>query len=92
MAEADRAAVADAGLNFLVDAAERLVGGQEHDQIGGCSGFLDQRDFQSGFLGRPCAAGRPTKPDDHVDSAVLEVQRLRPALVAVTENSDALPR
>ena len=57
-----------------------------------CGGLLDQCHFQSGFLGRLGAAGRTTKPDDYVDAAVLEVQRLRPALVAVAENGDALPR
>ena len=93
MAEADRAAVADARLDFLVDAAERLVGGEEHDDVGRAQRLprpARPRGPASSAVAR--AAGRPAEPDDDVDPAVLEVERLRPALVAVAEDGDALAR
>ena len=45
-----------------------------------------------GGLGLDRASRAAAKPDDDVDPAVLEVQRLRPALVAVAEDRDALAR
>ena len=43
-----------------------------------------------GFLGRDRASRCAAQPDDHIDAAVFEVERLRAALIAVAEDRDAL--
>ena len=51
---------------------------------------FDQRDLEPGGLGLGRAAGAAAKADDDVDAAVVEVQRLRAALVAVADDRDPL--
>ena len=45
---------------------------------------------QAGGFGLDRASRAAAQPDDHVDSAVLKVQRLRAALVAIAEDRDPL--
>ncbi len=53
-------------------------------------GVLDQSRLESGRFGFEGASGAAAKADDHVDPAVVQVERLGAALVAVAEDRDAL--
>ena len=69
-----------------------LVGSQHHHDVGGCDSSFHQCSLKTCRLRLEAASRSAAKPHDHVDAAIVEVQRLRAALVAVTEDGNALAR
>src|SRR5258708_27010160 len=54
--------------------------------------MFDEGGTEPGGLGLDRPAGSAAKPDDNVDLAVLEIERLGAALVAIAEDRNALAR
>ncbi len=90
MAEAERRALPKMRLHLGVQVAENFVGGEHHHDVGRFDGRFEEIDLKPCRLGLGRACRAAAKPDHDVDSAVLEVKRLCPALVAVAENGDSL--
>ena len=73
-----------------INRADDLVGGEQHDDIGGRGSIFERCSRETvGFNLRP-ARRNGAEADDHLGAAVLEVQRLRAALVAVADDRHAL--
>ena len=92
MRERERVALVEVRLDvFAVDARLLGVGQQHHDHVGFLARLRGRDDTQAGLLGlRP--RRRPlAQADAHVDAGVLQVQRVRVALRAVTEHGDLAP-
>ena len=76
--------------DLAIDCRQRLVGREQHDDV------RRRRRFEHGGGGNavglgPCSAGRSVaQADDDIDPAVLQVERLRAALVAIADDRDAL--
>ncbi len=78
------------GSMVAIDCRQRLVGRQQHDDVGRRR-RLDQRGGRDAVGLGLCRAGRTVaQADDDIDAAVLEVQRLGSALVAIADDRDAL--
>ena len=69
-----------------------LIRHQNHDDVGALGGFAHIENFQSLrlHLGARGTVGRES--DDHFQSAVAQVQRVRVALAAVADDGDGLSR
>ena len=74
----------------LPDALLILVRGQDHDHIGFGSGFRNALDLQALFLGELHGLRVRTQADDDIDTGVTQVERMRVALRAVTDDCDLL--
>ena len=90
MAEAERGALAQVRLDLAIERPVDLVGREHHHHVGRRDRVLDQRGRQSGGFGFERAARTAAQADNDIDTAVVEVERLRAALVAVAEDRDAL--
>ena len=68
-----------------------LVGREQHDDVGASRPRpRPRRSCKPGCFGLARAARPAAQPDDDVDPAVVEVERLGAALIAVAEDRDAL--
>ena len=74
----------------LPDSLLVLVRGQDHDDVGLGSGFRNALDFQTLLLGEFHGLRVRTQADDDVDTGVTQVERMRVALRAVTDDCDLL--
>ena len=90
MAEPQRRALAQVRLDLSVERTVDLVGRKHHRDVGRADGVLEQSNLEPGRFGLGCAAGSAAEAHDHVDPAVVQVERLRAALVAVTDDRHAL--
>ncbi len=75
---------------LLVQAALKLVGGQDHYQIGSGNGGWNVTDLQAMGLGLGNGRGTRTQTDGDVDAGILQVARVRVALGTVTDDGDLL--
>src|SRR5215475_4839718 len=66
-----------------------LVGDEERERIAGGTCLADGADREPVPLG-PLRAGVADRADEHLHSAVAQVQRLRPSLIAVADDGDRL--
>ena len=70
MTEPERCAGAQGGLDPGVDGGERLVGGEEHDEVGAVGGFGWGGGGEA-VRSNPDSAGRTfAQADDHVEAAI----------------------
>ena len=92
MAETERRARAEIRLDFPVKRRMDFIRREHHDDIGRCHGTFDQGSTEARSFNLDCAPRAAAKPDDHVDPAIVKVERLGAALVAVAEDGDALAR
>ena len=90
VAEAERRAGTKLAFDFAIEVAEDFVRGEQHYDVRAAGGLGDWLDAEAGALGFGAAGRAFTQPDDDVDAAVLEVERLRSALVAEAEDGDPL--
>ena len=90
MAEAERRAVTQARLDFAIERRVDFVGREHHHHVGRANCILDQRGLEPSGFGFDRAPRAAAQADDHVDPAVVKVERLGAALIAVTEDGDAL--
>ena len=70
------------GLFFIRD--------QDHGHIGGCNGFRNGLDFQAGGTGHSGRFAAFVQADHHIDAAFFQVQGMRMALAAVTDDGHRL--
>ena len=81
----------EVGGNLLgVHVALHLVGKQDRNDIALGHGLGDVLDRQSGRLGLRPRGGPGAQADDHVNSGILQVERVRMTLRAVTDNGNLL--
>ena len=71
---------------LLEDPTLDLVRQQHHDHVGPAAGGAEVEDLEAGLPGGGGAPASLAGPDDHGDSAIAEVHRVRVALVAETED------
>jgi hypothetical protein len=90
VAEAKRGAFAQVRRDLSIKVAEDLVGREQHDDIGRGRSLRWRRGPQPGIPDLGPARRAFAQSDDHVDAAVLEVERLRPALIAEAQDRHAL--
>jgi hypothetical protein len=72
-----------------IDLALDLVGDEEREGIAGGTCLADGAHREAVSLGLLCA-GVADRADEHLHSAVAQVQRLRPSLIAVADDGDRL--
>ena len=87
MGKHQRCALLDVGFDVMgVHGADLLIGQQNHHHVRGLDGIGDFSDLQAGLLdlGPGCTALAQT--DDHFDTAVVQVLRVRMALAAVSDD------
>jgi hypothetical protein len=75
----------------VVDGLLSGVGNEDHHHVGGLHGVGDIRDLETRLLGEPAALGAWRQPDDHIDPALVQVQRVRMPLAAIPDDRDRLP-
>ena len=75
---------------LLVHGGLVLIGQQDHDHVGLGDGLADRLDLKALLLGELDGLGGRAQADDHVNAGVAQVQRMRVALGAVTEDGDLL--
>jgi hypothetical protein len=90
VAEAQRRAMPEMRFDLPVKRAVDLVGGEHHHDVGGFDRFLDQIDSKGRRLGLDGASRSSAQADDDIDPAVVEVQRLGAALIAIADNRHSL--
>ena len=75
---------------LAVDLPLTLVGGEHHHHVGGLCGLFDGKHAKAGGLG--FIAGRASRIESHddVDAALFQVQSMRMALAAVTDDRNLL--
>jgi hypothetical protein len=91
VAEAKRSAAAKIGLHLTVQRRMGFVGREHHDDVRGSDGILQKRGGQARRFCFEHASGLAPKSDNHVNAAVVQVERLRAPLVAIAEDRHALP-
>ena len=75
---------------LLVHGGLVLIGQQDHDHVGLGDGLADRLDLKALLLGELDGLGGRAQADDHVNAGVAQVQRMRVALGAITEDGDLL--
>ena len=88
MGEQEEGALLDVIDNSLVHRFLHHVRRQEHDNGGTLDRIIRLHDGQSVGFGLGPAGASLAQSDDNVESRVLEVEGMRPALAAVAENRD----
>src|SRR5690606_25021530 len=88
----NRCAVADVGGNLVpVDIGLQLVRCGHHDQVRPAGEFGDGLDLQAVGLDLPGGRGTGLEPDGNLlDARILQVERMRPALRTIADNTDLL--
>ena len=90
MAEAERGAFAQVRLDLAIKRPVDLVGREHHHHVGRATASSTSAVSSPAAFGFDRASRPAAQADDDVDAAVVEVERLRAALVAVAEDGDAL--
>ena len=75
----------------VVDGLLRRVRDEDHDDVGRLDRVGDIGDPQARLLGVGTALGPGGQPDDDVDPALVQVQRVRMPLAAIPDDRDRLP-
>ena len=83
MAEAKRRTSSHPGLDFSIDRPVRFVRREEHHDVGRLDCVLDQGRLKSGRCCVDQACRSAPQPHHDVGPAVVQVQCLRAALVAI---------
>ena len=91
MAEEQRIAVFEARLDVLGEDL-RLGGirGQQHDHVRPLGGLRVSLDLEASLASLVCGLGAFAQADDHLDTGLAQVLRVRVALGAVADDGDLL--
>ena len=75
---------------LLVDIRLILIRCQDHDDVSGLGSVCRIHDLQTGLFRLCTALGARAKTNDDIDAAVMQVQRMRMSLRAITNDGHRL--
>src|ERR1035438_4280020 len=76
---------------LVIQIALNVVGYQDHYDVGGLCGLGRGQNFEAGGLRLGARLAAFIQPHHHVDAGIPQVQRMRVALAAVSDNRDRAP-